>query len=280
MQYHYDCRAQIDQRYYASTYGRFLTPDQYAASGAAKGNVNNPGDPGSWNRYAYTRGDPVNRYDPRGLNDDEPDVGDLTPFQDLFADADSQCAQIINSFDSGGIDASYDPCFTAGRASSYASWTPPEIPCSQLLTDAIGAFLTRKHSPLAADSAEIVQVAQQDNLDPTLIAAMAIAENGSATNNPFSLGPNGRNTYPTLDAAISAVGQTLDKYIYQRNETTVSALWSGNIWITDPRKPWVTIQWPGYCVGTTATDVAGCQNTGNTIAGFMKSIGASATVGG
>ena len=31
-----------------------MTPDPYAASGG-------PSDPGSWNRYAYTRGDPVNR---------------------------------------------------------------------------------------------------------------------------------------------------------------------------------------------------------------------------
>ena len=47
-----------DQRYYASTYGRFNTADPYMASAG-------PGDPGSWNRYSYTRGDPVNRRDPR-----------------------------------------------------------------------------------------------------------------------------------------------------------------------------------------------------------------------
>jgi RHS repeat-associated protein len=49
-------------RYYASTYGRFNTPDPYMASGR-------PGDPGSWNRYSYTRGDPVNRFDPTGHDD-------------------------------------------------------------------------------------------------------------------------------------------------------------------------------------------------------------------
>jgi RHS repeat-associated protein len=51
-----------DQRFYASSYGRFNTADQYMASAG-------PGDPGSWNRYAYTRGDPVNRTDPRGTCD-------------------------------------------------------------------------------------------------------------------------------------------------------------------------------------------------------------------
>src|SRR5579859_5912443 len=41
-------------RYYASTLGRFLSPDPYRASAGRA-------DPGSWNRYAYTQGDPVNR---------------------------------------------------------------------------------------------------------------------------------------------------------------------------------------------------------------------------
>jgi RHS repeat-associated protein len=58
-----------DQRFYASTYGRFMTPDPYVAGGAKKGSVSNPKDPGSWNRYAYTRGDPVNRFDPNGTCD-------------------------------------------------------------------------------------------------------------------------------------------------------------------------------------------------------------------
>jgi hypothetical protein len=42
--------------------GRFMSPDPYKASAGPK-------DPGSWNRYAYTRGDPVNRGDPSGLSD-------------------------------------------------------------------------------------------------------------------------------------------------------------------------------------------------------------------
>ena len=38
-----------------------MTADPYTASGG-------PVDPGSWNRYAYTVGDPVNRLDPTGLD--------------------------------------------------------------------------------------------------------------------------------------------------------------------------------------------------------------------
>ena len=49
-----------DQRYYASNYGRFNTVDPLQSS--AK-----PNNPGSWNRYAYVGGDPVNLLDPRGM---------------------------------------------------------------------------------------------------------------------------------------------------------------------------------------------------------------------
>ena len=53
-----------DQRFHNPGTGRFLTPDPYRATstGAAR-----PGDPGSWNKYAYVAGDPINRKDPKGL---------------------------------------------------------------------------------------------------------------------------------------------------------------------------------------------------------------------
>ena len=47
-------------RYYNSVSGRFMSADPYVASGG-------PGDPGSWNRYAYVQGDPANYIDPAGL---------------------------------------------------------------------------------------------------------------------------------------------------------------------------------------------------------------------
>ena len=47
----------MDQRFYASAYGRFTTTDLAPPQS---------GDPGTWNRYSYTNGDPVNRFDPGG----------------------------------------------------------------------------------------------------------------------------------------------------------------------------------------------------------------------
>jgi RHS repeat-associated protein len=42
--------------------GRFMTPDPYRRSARAS-------NPGTWNRYAYVSGDPVNRVDPLGTDD-------------------------------------------------------------------------------------------------------------------------------------------------------------------------------------------------------------------
>jgi RHS repeat-associated protein len=51
----------LDQRFYASTYGRFNTPDPKGRKSAKLRN------PQSWNRYAYVLGDPINKNDPKGL---------------------------------------------------------------------------------------------------------------------------------------------------------------------------------------------------------------------
>ena len=48
-----------DQRYYASTYGRFTSPDPFGPSA-------NPSNPETWDRYAYAGGDPINLWDQTG----------------------------------------------------------------------------------------------------------------------------------------------------------------------------------------------------------------------
>jgi len=56
-----------DQRYYASGYGRFNTPDPSTASIDPKG-------PQSWHRYSYVLGDPVNLYDANGTDPCDPEL--------------------------------------------------------------------------------------------------------------------------------------------------------------------------------------------------------------
>jgi RHS repeat-associated protein len=76
-----------DQRYYAVGMGRFQTPDPYRNSAG-------PGDPGSWNRYAYVGGDPINFGDPSGrirMSCDDPGAdgiydGSCNPASDQWFD--------------------------------------------------------------------------------------------------------------------------------------------------------------------------------------------------
>ena len=70
--YHRDATTGLDyadQRYFAGLSGRFLSGDPYEASGGAA-------EPGSWNRYPYVGGDPVNFGDPDGLMMAPPGNGD------------------------------------------------------------------------------------------------------------------------------------------------------------------------------------------------------------
>jgi RHS repeat-associated protein len=70
--YERDQVAGLDQawnRGYLPTYGRFAQADPYQASGGAE-------DPGSWNRYGYVGGDPVNYNDPPGLFRSVADMAD------------------------------------------------------------------------------------------------------------------------------------------------------------------------------------------------------------
>jgi len=53
-------------RYFSSSFGRFMSADPLSRSGHAV-------DPSSWNRFAYGRNDPVNQIDPLGLEDYPPD---------------------------------------------------------------------------------------------------------------------------------------------------------------------------------------------------------------
>ncbi len=62
-----------DQRYYASTFGRFMTVDPSPSSNALT-------LPGNWNPYSYVGGDAINKTDPMGLcsPEDEPPCYSVT----------------------------------------------------------------------------------------------------------------------------------------------------------------------------------------------------------
>jgi RHS repeat-associated protein len=93
-------------RYHSAGDGRFLTADPYQASAGV-------GDPGSWNRYAYVQGDPVNGFDPSGLQT----VTGISCDPNEFV--------CINANPGPGIDHSY--CYYGPPYYNYVS--PTCTPC-------------------------------------------------------------------------------------------------------------------------------------------------------
>jgi hypothetical protein len=87
----------MDQRYYSSIMARFLTPDPYK-SGSDTGD---PANPQSWNRYAYSIGDPVNFHDPHGL---------LADAADGYCPAEYESCGEWDWLDQGGGDGITFPC--------------------------------------------------------------------------------------------------------------------------------------------------------------------------
>jgi len=85
-------------RYYNSIWGRFLSPDPSWSSA-------NPGNPQSWNRYAYVLGDPISRRDRSGLGG-----GDTcNPYDDIcLANEDPGSGGGDDSADDGSGDSGGD----------------------------------------------------------------------------------------------------------------------------------------------------------------------------
>ncbi|HUP04205.1 MAG TPA: RHS repeat-associated core domain-containing protein [Bryobacteraceae bacterium] len=110
------------QRYYTNITGRFYSPDPIGAGAA------NPRDPNSWNLYAYTRGDPVNRRDPGGTDDD----GD-TSTSPIACSAYYYYLQSMGLYDGG-----YDDDIMGNCGQGLSNGRSAEDPCS---LSSVNAFL-------------------------------------------------------------------------------------------------------------------------------------------
>jgi len=263
-----------DQRYYASSFGRFMTADPYKASIGGS----DPGSPQSWNRYAYVQGDPVNYNDHSGL---------IRSAQDCINDPDSCEAEDgnygpevwIGAGNEGGFGAGGNPCspawlrYAAGAGiPSGCNAPPPPLPppvptCEEQLTATISAALAG--TPLAGEASDFVSDAQNAGLNPLLLVAVAWAESQygatapRGSNNAFGLlhpvkGSDGKvhyvpNRYPSgWNGGIVAAGAVIDNQ-FVRGNVTVSLLYSGQ---------------PGaYCVG------AGCSVGEANVENDFRSLG-------
>ena len=113
-----------NNRYYSNAYGRFMTPDLRGG---------NPADSRTWNRYAYTGGDPVNFVDPSGtviywaLAPDDGGGGGGDEFDNGFQDTSGYC------------DPSQGPGSCGNPCVGVDGFTPSPSPYCQGIPTPVGA---------------------------------------------------------------------------------------------------------------------------------------------
>ena len=193
-------------RYYDPARGRFTSPDPAASGTIAR--------PNSWNRYAYTEGDPVNYYDPQGLFMRATLPGD--------GGGGGYCAPEYSWYDCYGGDyggsiggpVHYLPIGGSGsRGNGGGTTSSPD--CDQLEIDYITAYLKRYKSPLAAFAATIFDDSQAQGLDDRFIVALAGVEStyGKYLNwgafNGFNNGAHKRSGYSSWAEAIDDVSSLI-----------------------------------------------------------------------
>jgi RHS repeat-associated protein len=175
-----------DNRYYSNAYGRFMTPDPY------QGNSGGPGDPEnpqSWNRYAYVVGDPINWFDPQGLDNCSP--GDPLPCSITVAGTPPSGGG--GGGGGGGSDDGYagktQPWFQNGMTKAqymqdilHGCGYTSQGNTLQSETLFVTSYLGRYHSPLAADASEIVNRSFTAGIDDRFIVALAGVETTYGTN--------------------------------------------------------------------------------------------------
>ena len=117
------------QRYYGVGSGRFFTPDP---SGHA-----NPSDPQTWNQYSYTHGDPANRSDSTGLDDEGPAPTTCYVNGQQFTGAICEFYFSTHAPGSGpNPNPEYDPLTPRGVNVQRAFVPPPDPPYVALSPDA------------------------------------------------------------------------------------------------------------------------------------------------
>jgi RHS repeat-associated protein len=118
------------QRYYSNVTGRFFSPDPGGIATA------NPRNPGSWNRYAYVHGDPVNFMDTTGGIDAlicgyEDDFGD----DGCFDPGDDGGGGLPYCSDDGLGFAPNPFCYAPGPMPPATPTPPPPVDCFAQLKD-------------------------------------------------------------------------------------------------------------------------------------------------
>jgi len=219
-------------RFYASSIGRFLSADKVHANP-------DPSQPQNWNRYTYTAGDPINRFDPSGR---------CFVVLDEFEVSNSwECDPNCDPDEDFCSDPAPDPVIAPVIPLPTA--TPCSITAQSILDfmDSTKAF-TAKGQPIASGSEpmatlayaqDILADAIADNVDPRLLVAVSFVEgkwggdaDAAAKDNSFGLhnSSGGLANFTNAggwDASIQQAANVLSQHI-NAGQTSVSSLYSGN----------------------------------------------------
>ncbi|MCL4794219.1 MAG: RHS repeat-associated core domain-containing protein [Bryobacteraceae bacterium] len=90
-------------RYYKPEWGRFTSPDPLQPGIAQR--------PSSWNYYAYTEGDPINFFDPEGLNRMDP----CNPNLSRTGHVDADCSLVLHGGGGGGAFSGFRDTYDSMR---------------------------------------------------------------------------------------------------------------------------------------------------------------------
>ena len=164
-----------DQRYYNPQMGKFFTPDPGGIRTAQRTN------PLTWNRYLYANGDPVNLYDPMGLDGllavDPPGGGD---------DGD-------DGQDGCDVDADPDGCDTGNQGSGDWNTGGDNVSCSvstsgavsctgyTISTAATSSTSTSAAAGVAGLALEVTAVAAELPLTPVILLLAVLSSSTSGT---------------------------------------------------------------------------------------------------
>ena len=152
-----------DQRWYAGGYGRFTSADRYKSSSASR-------DPGGWNQYGYTQGDPINRFDPHGTFWCDPEIDDT-----CYDPCDDSIGGFSPSCGGGGGGTNPPP------VEPDPPVVDPGPECATLEISYLSRYLSKYGSPLAAQAQRIFEDSQAQGLDDRFIVALAGVESRYGT---------------------------------------------------------------------------------------------------
>ncbi len=222
--YYHDADTSLDyarNRYYNSILGRFLSADPSTAKAFA--------DPGQWNKYAYAGNDPVNFYDPLGLQQLAPENNPLSGDYRSDGGGGGACGTLMNvppdpeSGSSGGVDC----ILNNPSGSSPAGGPVTGAPDLQELLDAINEA---DNLLLKKDCAAFLGAGVAD---PYLILqGLGVSQNGQFGSISFGPLPSsvGTTTFATTSIASSsfvAIGNGATQLQAQTVSITLNSLPGG-----------------------------------------------------